>query len=122
MANKNPRLAVASTDGRAVDSHFGKASTFFIYELQPEGVLELLERVEVTPICNGGSHDEALLAANLARLAAADYIIAARMGDGAMAAALRYGIESYELPGTLADAVTELQRNIELKKILEGDA
>ena len=45
------KIAVASTDGKNVNLHFGKAKTLYIYQYKDEK-LELLEKREVTIIPN----------------------------------------------------------------------
>ncbi len=50
-------IAVASSDGRKVDTHFGKANRFLIYNKTSSG-LELLGEQRVTPYSTGSmSHD-----------------------------------------------------------------
>ena len=52
------RVAVASSDGIVVNSHFGRARDFYIYEVSENEDTVLLEKRELVPICEAGHHDE----------------------------------------------------------------
>lgn len=45
------KVAVASSDGIVVNQHFGRADTFFIYEVAGTGNYRFLETRTVTPVC-----------------------------------------------------------------------
>lgn len=49
------RIAVASTDGKNVNEHFGKAESFFIFEIT-EDSYEMLEERAVDPLSVGDMH------------------------------------------------------------------
>lgn len=51
------RAAVASTDGKIINCHFGKASKFLIFELVNNS-FEYIEIREVKPCCNRGEHED----------------------------------------------------------------
>ena len=51
------RVAVASSDGIVVNSHFGRARDFYIYEVSENEDTVLLEKRELVPICEAGHHD-----------------------------------------------------------------
>ena len=48
------KVALASTDGKVVNEHFGRASGFLIFDISGTG-FEFVKRVEVKPACDGGS-------------------------------------------------------------------
>ena len=48
------RVAVASSDGFVVNSHFGRARDFYIYEVSENEDTVLLEKRELVPICEAG--------------------------------------------------------------------
>ena len=49
------RVAFASSDGYVVDTHFGRATSFYIYQYF-EGEYVFVEERKVTPVCLGGEH------------------------------------------------------------------
>lgn len=93
------RVAVASSDGIVVNSHFGRARDFYIYEVSENEDTVLLEKRELVPICEAGNHDEERLQDNVKRLSDCDYVAVSRIGMGALRVMNEYGIATMELPG-----------------------
>ena len=108
MAEKKYRIAAATADGRNVDVHFGRAENFAVYDADDQGGIHLAEYRKTRAPCQGGSHQDADLAAAAELLADCDYIIAAKAGPGAQAALAERGIQVCELPGDLLDAIDRL--------------
>lgn len=50
------KIAITSTDGRLVNSHFGKATRFHIYEVDKTGNKSFLEVRETVPYCSPDKH------------------------------------------------------------------
>ncbi len=73
------RVAVASTDGVAVNEHFGKAREFLIYEVNEQGEYQFIEKRPNTPSCSGGAHQ----AGAAALLADVEVVLSAQIGPGA---------------------------------------
>lgn len=111
------RIAVASSDGIVVNSHFGRADKFYIYQTGKNEELSFIEERKVIPVCEGGNHDEGRLNDNLNRLKDCDFILVSKIGDGAAYAANQKGIESYEIPGVIQESVRQLLKYIKLKKL-----
>ena len=118
MGETEYKIAVASSDGIVVNSHFGRAKRFCIFALK-NGKLEHLETREVVPVCEMGTHDEAVLKENVERLSDCTHILAARIGDGARAIIESYGINVYELPGEIAESVDKMIRYEMVNKLFE---
>ena len=56
MADTKYKVAVATSDGKTVDSHFGHVSNFLIFEVDEEtGKFEDIEDRDVKAACSGGS-------------------------------------------------------------------
>ncbi len=104
------RVAVASKTGEDVDQHFGRASQFYIYEIEEEERMDLLEVRRVAPACGGGTHDDEHLKTNVLKLTDCRCLIASRIGPGALRALTQYGIEGYELPGRIDEAMDRMVR------------
>lgn len=86
------RVAVASTDGRAIDMHFGHADAFRVYRVDASGV-HFLESREVEHYCQGGYGDEDKREVILRALADCSALFMARAGDGPKARLRDAGIE-----------------------------
>ena len=86
------RVAVASTDGRAIDMHFGHADAFRVYRADAAGV-QFLESRKVEHYCQGGYGDEDKREVILRALADCAALFIARAGEGPKARLREAGIE-----------------------------
>ncbi len=111
------RAAVASSDGIVVNRHFGRADTFYIYEVKENGRCRLLEIRNVTPVCDGGNHNDKDLLANISRLKDCKYILVSRIGPGAANAAEQSGIIPMELPGMIEESIARLTAYEQLQNL-----
>ncbi|MCC6075788.1 NifB/NifX family molybdenum-iron cluster-binding protein [Pseudomonas sp. GCM10022188] len=75
------RLAVASKDGQAISEHFGHATRFAVYAVDPE-VCRLLEQREVEHYCLGNSASQSAMAGILETIRDCQAVFVARIGDG----------------------------------------
>ncbi|MBR1931021.1 MAG: hypothetical protein IJ833_06060 [Lachnospiraceae bacterium] len=105
------RVAVASSDGIIVNQHFGRADTFYIYELS-EGSHRLLEMRKGRPLWPGGEHDEGDLAEAVELLADCDKVFVLQIGRGAETALLEKEVEPVETRGFIDEVLEEyIQKN-----------
>ena len=107
MADKY-RVAVASTDGESVNIHFGKAENFYIYIVDDDEGYDLVETRGVTPVCQDGSHNKNLMEKHVQQFKDCKYVIASRIGDGALQALTATGITAMELPGSIDNAILKV--------------
>lgn len=113
------KIAVASSDGIVVNSHFGKARDFYIYQMDDKERIHFLEKRSVTPVCEGGNHDDEKLKTSLEKLKDCKYLLVSRIGSGAANIAESFGIDSYEIPGIIEESVEQLIKYIKIKKLFE---
>lgn len=118
MVKKREKIAVASSDGIVVNSHFGHARQFYIYEIRDDDV-KLLETRIVKPVCQGGNHDDRRLSENIDKIADCKYLLVSKIGYGAALATEQKGVESYELPGIIDESIQQLLNYIKMKKLFE---
>ena len=119
MDNRNIyKIAVASSDGIVVNSHFGRAFVFYIYEADEQGETRFVEKREIEPVCQGGEHDDNRLSENIGKLSDCSYVLVSRIGDGAANALEREGIIPMELPGMIEEALNKLFAYREIQKML----
>ena len=82
-------VAEASTDGRLIDQHFGKAGAFHILKVEDDERFAQVECRSVTPSCSGcGNHDAAGTEAVVKALADCRYVLCARIGRSSQAAGI----------------------------------
>lgn len=101
------KIAVASSDGLTVDTHFGRAGVFRIYRLQG-GELRLSETRRVVPPCEGQVHDVDALVRTAKALADCRCVVAAQIGPGAIDALIDNRIMAFALPGPIEAALETL--------------
>lgn len=136
MADKY-KVAVATSDGKTVDSHFGHVSNFLIFEVDEEsGKFEDVEERDVSAACSGGScggaqkesgspcggHNGAGEASSpMGEIAKAlsdvDYVLVARIGPHAIRALAKYDVTAYDIVLPIDEAISKI--NEFRKKIKE---
>ena len=121
MGKEKEKIAVASSDGIVVNSHFGHATRFYIYEIV-DGQEKLREIRNVAPVCQGGSHDDRRLNENIDRIADCKYLLVSRIGYGAAAAVEQKGIIPYEIPGIIEDSIAQLLNHRKIRELFEQEA
>ena len=136
MADKY-KVAVATSDGKTVDSHFGHVSNFLIFEVDEEsGKFEDVEERDVRAACSGGScggvqnesdspcggHNGAVSTSSpmdeIAKvLSDVDYVLVARIGPHAIRALAKYDVTAYDIVLPIDEAISKI--NEFRKKIKE---
>ena len=108
------RVALASTDNRFVDQHFGRAESFLIVDVDENGNYEEIEQRFVNPVCNGGFHDAAKLKRGVDGVADCNFVLVAKIGAGAMNELEERGIAAFEMPGEVGLALKKLDGYLKL--------
>ena len=114
------RVALASTDNRYVDQHFGRAESFLIVDVDENGDYEEIEQRFVNPVCNGGSHDSEKLKRGVEALLDCNFVLAAKIGQGASYELKEHGIASFEMPGEVGNSIFRLDGYIKLLEEMGG--
>ncbi|MBI1921052.1 MAG: dinitrogenase iron-molybdenum cofactor biosynthesis protein [Geobacter sp.] len=101
------RVAIATSDGKEIDQHFGRARDFRIYLLEG-GRPRFVERRVNVPPCDGIYHNDQLLDRTVELLSDCRAVAAARIGSGAIDALLARGILPLALESTVEEALGTL--------------
>ncbi len=107
MADKY-RVAIASTDGETVNTHFGKSENFYVFIVDDDEGYDLLENRNVNPVCQEGFHNKAAMDKHVQQFKDCKYVIASRIGDGAIQSLTAACITGMELPGSIDDAILKI--------------
>lgn len=99
------KVAVASSDGKFVNQHFGKAQKFLIVEIEEDGQYQFLELRETAPRC-GGSVD--LKEKTLDLISDCQMVLVSQIGPGAAKKLINRGIKPLILPLLIDDALKEI--------------
>jgi predicted Fe-Mo cluster-binding NifX family protein len=106
------RVAVASSDGKFINQHFGHAKLFIIFELNEDGKFEFLEIRKNVPSCNGGDHTLSALDATLDLIKDTDIVLVSQIGPGALQFLLSSGIKPYIMPTYIDEALENLANKL----------
>jgi len=90
------QVAIASNDGRTINECFGRARVFRVYAFNQEGFRLSEIRASPTP-CQGGNHEDGVLAATVATLSDCQMVLAGRIGPEAVRLLREKGVEPFPL-------------------------
>ncbi len=99
------KVAVASSDGKYVNQHFGKAQNFLIFEYKEDGDYEFLELRETPPRCGGS---EEVKKKSLDMLSDCKFLLVTQIGPGATNKLMAQGTKPLVKPMFIEDALKEL--------------
>ena len=108
MSNRTFLIAAASSDGKAIDRHFGHSDCFSILAVAADGSYVLKERRSLTSPCQHGSHEEKAMVAAVEALSDCRYVLAEAVGRGAEAQLTVHGITPLETDGLVTEAVEQV--------------
>ena len=114
MENVKYRVAIASTDNKHVDQHFGRADSFLIVNVDENGNFEEVEQRFVNPVCKGGHHDNNQLKSGVSAFLDCNFVLAAKIGHGAAYELQEKGIASFEMPGEVSGSLKKLDGYLKL--------
>lgn len=106
------RVAVASSDGKYVNQHFGHARQFLIFDLQENGKYKFIELRKNTPSCSGGASNDNARKKTLKLLKDIDVVLVSQIGPGAAESLISRGIKPYKMPTFIVEALRELTPEI----------
>lgn len=114
------RIAIASTDGKVVNEHFGRSSSFYIVDTDSEtGKPVYRENRRVEPVCAGGEHAEGSIQKTAQELFDCPFLLVSRIGCSAQAILEEKGIQVFELPGVIEESIQQLMTYLEIQKLLK---
>lgn len=106
------KVAIASTDGKVINEHFGRATKFHIFELDTKS-FEFLESRVMERCCNGGEHTDTAFEKVAYILKDCKAIFVAKIGNGASNYMESKGFIIFEAPFVIEDVLNKvLQENL----------
>ncbi len=103
------KVAVASSDGKRIDEHFGRARRFRVYRFG-EGEWLHLEDRESLPPCEGGAHDDDLLDRVVDLVADCRWVVVSQIGSTAIDALIARRVLPLVIQGTVDEALSIVGR------------
>ncbi len=108
VSEKSYRVALASSDGKNVDEHYGRARKFYIYLINDQEGYEFVEERNARPPCMGASHMILEMDKSAKNFSDCKYVGASRIGSGASSTLSAHGIISIEVPGSVEEAILKI--------------
>jgi len=102
-------IAVASSDGKVVNQHFGKATNFLIFEVEGDN-FKYLKLLETQAFCNYGEHDENKLMSAVKALEGSRAVLVSKIGNGAVEALKAKGIDVFDVHDFIEDAFKKINQ------------
>ncbi len=102
------KVAVASSDGKVVNQHFGHSKQFIVFNVEAAGKWSFCETRSTDPICSNGEHKTSSLDKLVALLSDCKVIIVSRIGPVAAQALNAEGILVYSIPDFIDTALKEV--------------
>lgn len=105
--SKAVRIALASSDGKVINQHFGHATTFHVFDII-DNTARFVESRDVNQCCNGGTHKISAFEKVANTLSDCKGIIVAKIGEGASAFLESKGFEVFEAPYLISAVLEKL--------------
>jgi nitrogen fixation protein NifX len=112
------KIAIASTDGKVVNQHFGKAEKFYIINVDEDvSSYEVIDIRETQAACQAGGHSDNGMDTVVQLLSDVDYVLVSQIGTGAEHALKNAGITAFAISHYIDEAVKKIiEYNQRLKK------
>lgn len=101
------KVAVASSDGKYINQHFGMAQQFLIFEID-NGTYKFLELRENIPACDVEGHTEDTITRSVKLISDCKVVLACQIGPAAVDILISEGIDPYIAPTFIDEALKEL--------------
>ncbi|MBP1736212.1 MAG: Dinitrogenase iron-molybdenum cofactor biosynthesis protein [Oscillospiraceae bacterium] len=101
------RVAIASSDGKVVNQHFGHAEEFLIVQVE-DTQYEYIEKRSPGAACQLGSHDDVTMEQVIESLSDCKYVLCTKIGPGAEQKLRHRGIIPLEISHFIDEAMQNL--------------
>ncbi len=102
------KIAVASTDGKVVNQHFGRAEKFYVLEVNDNNEFHYVEERDNIAACNGGTHSDEGLILTVQLLIDCKYVLVSQIGPVAKYALNKKGVTAFIITHYIEVAVRKL--------------
>lgn len=106
--NMSIKVAVASSDGKYINQHFGMASQFLIFEVSDDGTYKFLELRLNKPACSVEGHSDMSMEESVELISDCQIVLASQIGPGAIDILLTHNITPYIAPTFIDEALKEV--------------
>ena len=104
------KIAIASSDGKFVNQHFGTTQQFLVVELEDDGSYKFLETRKNKPACGVEGHDSSIYD-SIDLISDCDGVLVSQIGPGASQYLLNNGIQPLIMPGFIDEILDKISKN-----------
>ena len=115
------RIAVASSDAKVINEHFGRANEIFIIDLVSEGTYTFVEKRATAPISINGEDSQQALSERVEALKDCIAVLVAQIGTLAERALEQNGISVFVQPDYIDSALLKLARYFAKTKFIKPE-
>lgn len=113
------KIAAASSDGKIIDRHFGKADKFYIYAADDDTyTFMLIDERTTEPVCQGGGHDDSAMERSVDNLSDCEYVLVSQIGTRARNECERKGLTVFEIPDEIEKAIVKLMKYEQVQRLI----
>jgi nitrogen fixation protein NifX len=102
------KIAIATTDGKVINQHFGRTEYFYIGEVNDMEEFRYLEKRKLTPVCQGKEHEAEVLYNVAEKLSDCRYVLVSQIGPSAEYVLNEKGISVLTIRHYIDSAVKKL--------------
>ena len=111
------KVAVASSDGKVINQHFGRSRQFIIFDIDDGGNYSFVEIRQNTPPCGYEEHDENAMQKTVDLLSDCRVVLVSQIGPGAEQALRVKGVQAYAIGDFIDKALLKLADFLQKKQI-----
>lgn len=109
------KIAVASSDGKVVNQHFGHCRQFLIFQTDDTGKSNYIEKRSTSPACSSGEHSEVSMQQVVTLLEDCKAVAAAQIGLGAVQALMMAKIRAFCAVGIIEQVLEKVNETLNIK-------
>lgn len=102
------KVAVASSDGKVINQHFGRCKIFIIFEITDNDEWLFLENRHNLPPCGSEDHSEDAMQRTIDLVSDCSIVLVSKIGPAATQKLNALNIKAYMLPVLIPDALDKL--------------
>lgn len=105
------KVAIASSDGKVINAHFGRTPQFLIFQLTEKGY-SFIEVRKNLPSCSNLDEPKGSMEDTIQLISDCQYVISSQIGPGMVDRLKNLGIIAYSHPTMIEDGLEALLHNL----------
>ncbi|MFT8314073.1 MAG: NifB/NifX family molybdenum-iron cluster-binding protein [Clostridium sp.] len=102
------KIAVASSDGKDINQHFGSAEQFFVYKVEDNNNFKFVELRKAIDFHSKHEDHVSKLKNTIKGLSGCKFVLVTQIGDGALRILRSNGIEVFDVEDSIENALNKV--------------